>query len=349
MNAVHVVVPAGIDDPQRPSGGNVYDRRVCHGLAALGWRVQEHPVPGSWPRPETAARTALCETLDAVPDHGLTLIDGLVAAAAPDVLAVHGLRLRVTVLLHMPLGEADLRALPGERAVLATVANVVTPSRWARRWLLANYGLRPARVHVAEPGVDAASAAPGTTGGGSLLCVGAVTPHKGHDVLVAALAKLADVPWSCEVAGAQDVAPRFAELVRRRAHRHGISARLRFLGPLTGADLEAAYARADVLVLGSRTETYGMVIAEALAHGLPVIATSVGGVPEALGRAADGRLPGLLVPPGNATALAAAMRDFLAQGRLRGRLREAATDRRRRLPPWSDTAARVANVLAEAA
>lgn len=349
MNAVHVIVPAGIDDPRRPTGGNVYDRRVCRGLAALGWCVREHPVRGPWPRPNTAARTALAEALDAVPEGGLVLLDGLVASAVPDILAGHGSRLRVTVLLHMPLGEADPRARRAERAVLATAAAVVTPSQWARRWLLANYDLCHARVHVAEPGVDATSPAPGTTGGYRMLCVGAVTPHKGHDVLVAALAGLADVAWSCEIAGALDVAPSFADLVRRRAKEYGISARLHFAGPLTGADLEAAYARADVLVLGSRAETYGMVVAEALAHGLPVIATSVGGVPEALGRAADGRLPGLLVPPGNATALAAALREFLAHDRLRRRLRQAAADRRRRLPLWSHTTSRVAHVLTEAA
>jgi glycosyltransferase involved in cell wall biosynthesis len=349
VNAVHVIVPAGIDDRRRPSGGNVYDRHVCHGLAALGWWVHEHPVPGPWPWPDTAARTGLAKALDAVPDRGLVLLDGLVASAVPELLALQGPRLQVVVLLHMPLGEVDPQARRAENAVLATAVAVVTPSRWARQWLLANYGLCPARVHVAEPGVEVTSRATGTTGGDTLLCVGAVTPRKGHDVLVAALAELVDVPWSCEVAGALDVAPGFVDRLRRQARKHGIAARFHFLGPLTGADLEAAYSRADVLVLGSRAETYGMVVAEAVAHGLPVIATWVGGVPEALGRAADGRLPGLLVPPDNATALAAAMRDFLTDGCLRGRLRQAATDRRRRLPLWSHTAARVAHVLIEAA
>ncbi|MFW6034575.1 MAG: glycosyltransferase, partial [bacterium] len=107
--------------------------------------------------------------------------------------------------------------------------------------------------------------------------------------------------------------------------------------------------RADVLVLSSRAESYGMVVAEAVAHGLPVIATSVGGVPEALGRAADGRLPGLLVPAGDARALAAAVRDYLTDGSLRAGLRQAAADRRDRLPRWPDTAGRVAEVLAAAA
>ncbi len=349
MNAVHVIVPAGIDDPRRPSGGNVYDRHVCRGLAALGWSVHEHPVPGSWPWPDHVARSGLAEALDAVPDRGLVLLDGLVASTVPDILTTHGSRLRLAFLLHMPLGEVDLRARPAERAALATAVAVVTPSRWARRWLLAGYGLHPARVHVAEPGVEMPGPAHASAGGDRLLCVGAVTPHKGHDVLVAALGELSDVPWSCAVAGALDVAPGFVEGLCREARRHGIAARLRFLGPLSEADLTSAYARADVLVLSSRAESYGMVVAEAVAHGLPVIATSVGGVPEALGRAADGRLPGLLVPAGDAPALAAAVREFLTDGSLRASLRQAAADRRNRLPRWSHTAGRVAQVLTAAA
>ncbi|MFW6090490.1 MAG: glycosyltransferase family 4 protein [Actinomycetota bacterium] len=349
MNAVHVVVPAGIDDPRRPSGGNVYDRHVCRGLAELGWSVREHPVAGPWPWPDQAARSGLAEALAAVPDRGLVLLDGLVASTVPDILQPHRSRLQLVVLLHMPLGEGDLRARRVERAALATAAAVVTPSRWARRWLLANYGLRPARVQVAEPGVELPATAPGTSRADSLLCVGAVTPHKGHDVLVAALGELAGLPWRCVVAGALDAAPGFVDDLRRRARQHGIAARLDFPGPLTGADLDAAYAGADVLVLASRAESYGMVVAEALAYGLPVIATSVGGVPEALGRAADGRLPGLLVPADDAPALAAAVRDFLTDGSLRGSLRQAAADRRRRLPQWSHTATRVARALTAAA
>ena len=116
-------------------------------------------------------------------------------------------------------------------------------------------------------------------------------------------------------------------------------------GPLSGSELDAAYAEADVLVLASRAETYGMVVTEALSRGLPVIAADVGGVPEALGFGADGTRPGLLVPPGDVAALAEALRLWLTDADLRAALRAAALQRRAGLKDWSETADRVGRVL----
>ena len=121
------------------------------------------------------------------------------------------------------------------------------------------------------------------------------------------------------------------------------------LGPLTGAELERAYAAADLLVLASHAETYGMVVTEALARGLPVIASEVGGVTEALGHGHDGARPGLLVPPGDPAALGAALRAWLGDAGLRGRLRRAARERRASLRGWPATTSVVAGVLAGAA
>src|SRR5581483_5305932 len=119
-----------------------------------------------------------------------------------------------------------------------------------------------------------------------------------------------------------------------------------FPGPRTGAELDQSYAAADLLVLPSRREAYGMVALEALARGLPVVASDVGGVTEALGGDAAGSVPGLLVPPGEPGALGAALRDWLGDAQLRERLRGAARERRESLPRWSATTAAVAEVLA---
>ena len=202
-------------------------------------------------------------------------------------------------------------------------------------------------MHVAEPGVAPAAAAPGTPDGGELLSVATVAPHKGHDVLIAALADVAELGWRCTLVGPR---PR-PRLVRRLARSPcaGIAGRIELAGPRTGDALDAAYAAADVLVLASRSETYGMVVTEALARGLPVIATAVGGVPDTLGRAADGRRPGLLVPAGDSAALAGALRRWLGDPGLRASLRDAAGRRRSGLPGWSATAARVADLLTEVA
>ena len=102
-------------------------------------------------------------------------------------------------------------------------------------------------------------------------------------------------------------------------------------------------------MLASHAETYGMVVTEALARGLPVLATDVGGVTEALGHGDDGTRPGLLVPPGDPAALGAALRRWLDDAELRGRLRRAARERRASLRGWADTTSDVAGVLTEVA
>jgi glycosyltransferase involved in cell wall biosynthesis len=204
-------------------------------------------------------------------------------------------------------------------------------------------------VHVAEPGVDEADLAPGSAAGGALLCVAAVTPDKGHDVLLGGLATAMDLPWRCACVGSLLRDAPFADGVRRRARAGGLGDRVRFPGPCTGAPLDGAYAAADLLVLASHAETYGMVVTEALARGLPVLATEVGGVPEALGHGADGTRPGLLVAPGDSAALGAGLRAWLVDAELRGRLRRAARQRRASLCRWSATTAVVAGVLAGAA
>jgi len=351
VTTVHVVVPEGIGDPARPSGGNTYDRRVCRGLAGAGWSVREHAVPGSWPRPDAASYAALDGVIREIPDDAVVLLDGLLASTAPELLVPQASRLRLVTLVHMPLGHdpADDEARTREGAVLSAAASVVTTSRWARRTLLELYGLPGERVHVAEPGVDAAGLAPGTASAGALLCVAAVIRGKGHDLLLDALARVPDLPWQCLCAGRLDRDPAFVEGLRRRVLDRDLADRVTFPGPLTGADLARGYRAADLLVLASRAETYGMVVTEALAHGLPVVATEVGGVPEALGRAADGHLPGLLVPPGDPAALGAALRAWLGDAALRERLRRAARERRASLSRWSTTASVVSAVLTEAA
>ena len=342
MREVHFVVPADIDDPARPSGGNTYDRRVCQGLAALGWALHEHPVSDA---------PALARAVRRIPDGAVVLLDGLIASAAPEALVPQARRLRQVVLVHMPLGhrprdgEADL-VRAREREVLAAAAAVVTTSAWARGRLGELYALPPGRVHVAEPGVDGAAVAPGTPAGDALLCVAAVTPDKGHDVLLDALTTVADLRWRCACVGSLDRSPAFADGVRRRARDRRLRDRVRFPGPRTRPALDRAYAAADLLVLASRAETYGMVVTEALARGLPVLAADVGGVSEAVGRGVDGVRPGILVPPGDPMALGVALRRWLADDALRARLRRAARERRATLRPWAATASDLAGVLA---
>jgi glycosyltransferase involved in cell wall biosynthesis len=348
---VHVVVPAGFDDPGQPSGGNIYDRRVFAGLAEAGWEVLVATIAAAWPVPGPGARADLARIVSAIPDGETVLIDGLVASPAAAQLLPHAGRIRMTVLLHMPLATAvdshhDAGAERSERAVLRAAAGVVVTSEWTRQQVLTRYAVPACRVHVARPGVDRVDA-PARPVRGHLICVGVLGHHKGQDLLVEALAGLADRDWHCVLAGSLDRDPGFVDQLRTRITRLGYDRRVRLSGVLTGAALSDAYATADVLVAPSRSETYGMTVTEALAHGLPVIAAAVGGLPEALGRTADGTRPGQLIPPGDPAALAGALAGWLGDERHRDRLRAAARQRRPTLSGWEQTTLEIANALKE--
>ena len=336
-----MVLPGNIDDPAAPSGGNGYDRRVCAGLAAAGWSVREHAVPGAWPVPSPADHARLAEILDVLPDGALVLVDGLVASVVPDALAGHARRLRLIPLVHLPRDDDT------EARALASATVIVATSTWTRDRLLRRYALPPSLVHVAAPGVDPAPVVTGTPAGSVLLCVAAVAAHKGQDVLVEALAEVADRPWSLTCVGPLHREPDFVDQLRERITAHRLGDRIRLTGPLVGDRLAAEYAAADLLVHPSRGETYGMVVTEALARGIPVLATAVGGLPDALGHVAGDR-PGVLVPPDQPAALADALRRWWDDAALRERLRRTAGRRRATLDDWTSTTTRITTALRKA-
>ncbi|MFF7647261.1 glycosyltransferase [Streptomyces canus] len=352
LRTVHFVMPGGVDDPTAPSGGNAYDRRVCLDLPGFGWQVERHAVAGSWPRPGAPARTELARTLRDLPDDTVVLIDGLVACGVPEIVVPEAERLQLAVLVHLPLGD-ETGLEPGlalaldakEREVLRAVPAVIATSDWAVRRLVSHHGLAPERVHVATPGADIAPLASGTDGVSRLLCVAAVTPRKGQHRLIEALAGAQDLPWSCVCVGGITQDPEYVAHLRMLIKRYGLQDRLHLAGPKAGAELDASYAAADLMVLTSYAETYGMAVTEALARGIPVLATDVGGVAEAVGRAPDGGVPGILVPPEDPAALAAELRGWFGEADVRRRLKAAARGRRVALDGWATTARSLAGVL----
>jgi glycosyltransferase involved in cell wall biosynthesis len=336
VDTVHLTVVRPVADPALVSGGDVYDARVVDGLRADGWCVDDAQVPGSWPRPDDAARRALAAVLGA--GDGPVLLDGLVACGVPDVVVPHVRRRPTAVLVHLPLGEEQPDLEQAEAAVLHAAGAVVATSPWAARRLRERHGL--ADVTVAVPGVDPAPLATGTDGAHRLLCLGAVTPTKGQDLLVAALAQLREHPWTCDLVGPTGRAPAFVDDLRDAIVCHGLADRVRIPGPRTGVDLDGTWRHADLLVAPSRVETYGMVVSEAFARGIPVLASDAGGLPETVGTG------GVLTPAENVPALVAALHRWFAQPAHRAGLQHSARSSRCRLAPWTQTSRRVQQVLA---
>ncbi|MEZ3161233.1 glycosyltransferase family 4 protein [Microbacterium sp. BWT-B31] len=334
--ALCFVVPEGVDDPLRASGGNVYDLRVAAGLSARGWDVRIMQTDAS----------AAASALSTLPAQALVLVDGLVAGAVPAVVEREAQRLRIVVLAHMVSAAfpgADPRSVEGERRALRAARSVITTSEWTRAELTGREGLPPERVAVALPGTAAAPVTSGTATGGALLCVGVVAAHKGQDVLVDALRMLDPHPrWRCTIAGSLAASPAFADRVARSVVDAGLADRIAMVGVLDGPALDSVYARADLVVAPSRVESYGMVVADALGRGIPVVASAVGGIPQTVA----GSRGAVLVPPGDAVALSRALGRWMDDPAWRACLRDAALRTRSALPRWNDTVDRVEAALA---
>jgi glycosyltransferase involved in cell wall biosynthesis len=348
---VWFVVPDGVDDPEHVSGGDVYDRRIRLELERAGCVVHWTPVPVGdaerAPAEVDPAEDALAAVLARVPSGATVLLDGLVAIGAPDVVAGESGRLDLVVIAHMVASRLlDPAAHDREREALHASRAIVATSGWTRSELLAD-DLARGEIVVARPGSDPAPQAPGTATGGRLLCVGAIAHHKGQDLLVRALQQMHElqVPgrsaWTCTIVG-PDADPGFAAALRRSVVEAGLAGRVRFLGAVPHAEMPGLYAGADVLVVPSRAEAFGMAAAEAVASGLPVLAADVGGLTEAVHGA------GTFVPAGDAWALRVAIEQWLGDPGYRSVLRRGADRARRALPGWDETAATILAVVIRA-
>jgi len=345
MAAVTFAVPGSLD---QPTGGYAYDRRVIAGLRQRGCEVEVIDLGDGFPRPAPGTAGAALPRLLRVPAGRPIVIDGLALGVLPE--AAEGLRAThpVIALVHHPLAlESGLA--PGaaaalrdsERAALAAVRRVVVTSPATRRILAADYGVAAETIAVALPGAEGAADAAVRKPAGetiNLLAVGAVVRRKGYDLLIEALGRLTDLDWRLVIAGDctrdRDAAAELAAtLVQRR-----FGARVRMAGAVSGQELAALHGGADVFVLASRYEGYGMAYANAIAHGLPVIGTRAGAIPETVPEGA-----GILVPPDDVVALAAALRTMIADAGLRERCSAAA--RAARMPTWEAAAQVFLDVL----
>ncbi|MFD1505567.1 glycosyltransferase family 4 protein [Georgenia yuyongxinii] len=374
---------------REPSGGNTFNRELVDALRAGGADVTIRAVPGEWPTAAPADRAVLAAELAAARARDETvLVDAIVACGAPaEVGAAVAAGTTVAVLLHMlPSDVAGLavaerqRRAAAEAAALRAASVVICPSSAAAEDLVRRYGVR---AHVAAPGTRPVPPAAGTRPPAppavgtrppappELMALANLVPGKDQVTLVRALAQVRDLAWTARLVGATGVDPAYTAVVRGEIAAAGLTDRVTLTGAKVGAALEAEWARTDLLVLSSRSETFGLVVLEALAHGVPAVVPAGTGAVEALasgsvgagglsGRAPDGAVPpgravatdpaeppGRAVPPGDPDALAATFREWLTSPPLRDAWAAAARERRGRLPGWDVTAAQVLAALAQ--
>lgn len=362
---LRLVVPGNV---RHNSGGNVYNAALARELAAQGVDVETCALDGAWPVGSTADRRRLSAVLqaDGIHDGGgpgagpsVTLVDGLLACGAPEELAAAAAAGRPAwILLHMPLEDSEL-----ERRALREAAGVICTSRSAAAGLRARHGLNG--VTVALPGTDPAPSAHGSQPP-HLLAVAALMPNKDQSLLLDALSGLTDLAWTAALVGSASADPAYAARLREQAGRLGLQDRVSIPGELRGRELEAEWSRADLSLLISRAETYGLVVTESIARGVPVLVRAGTGAVEALAAgspqshepdplsgafpdtpaAGSARLPGAAVALGtDPSALTGALQRWLTDPALRARWRSAALAARNRLPGWDNTARTILEAL----
>lgn len=347
MKRAAFAVPGSLDTP---TGGYAYDKRIITELRALGWQIDVIDLGAGFPDPDLAMREAALAKLLALPQGCPIVIDGLAYGVMAVEASLLSGRNPLVALVHHPLaletGLAAQRARDlqdSERAALVHARAVIVTGDSTAPILSQDYNVARERITVIWPGTDRPQRAkPGRRASDaiSLLAVGSVIPRKGYEVLIEALSGLKDLPWLLTIAG--DTGRDHDSTLRLQAMIEALALqeRVTVAGAVSGARLADLYARADVFVLASLFEGYGMVFGEAIAQGLPIVATEVG--------AAGSLVPpdaGILVAPGNADALREALRRVIADADLRATMAEAARKAAAQLPRWQQSAADFARVL----
>jgi glycosyltransferase involved in cell wall biosynthesis len=331
-----------------PTGGYAYDRRMIDELSRLGWQIDILNLGEGFPWPDEATRSTAQAQMLATPTGSIIVIDGLALGVLPEAASRLAGRNPLLALVHHPLAlesglsiqQADaLRA--SERTALAAVQAVIVTSAATARLVASDYGVPAERITVVRPGSDQARFTQGSQEDVvRLLSVGAVVPRKGFDVLVAALATLTDLPWRLTIAGDRTRDRDAVAQLDADIARHELEDQIATPGAVSPQCLAALYEKADVFVLASHFEGYGMAYAEAIAHGLPVIGTSAGAIPDTVPPDA-----GLLVAPDDTLALASALRRLITDADLRRRLAGAARAAAVKLPTWQQSAQVFAHAL----
>ena len=347
------------------TGGYLYDKHVSQELAEQGWDVDILSLDAGFPIVDEAVKQATVQRLAAVaPDRDL-VIDGLALGALGEHAQAIRLRRVFVALVHHPLAlelglapDVAQKLHTSERVALGAASGVIVTSPTTSQTLIDQYGVAADQIEVIEPGVDRPRVSPSASPSAlphtsppkpdlkdtnvplKLLSVGAIVPRKGFDVLIQALSQLADLPWTLDIVGDDQRAAETVTQLTALIAQCGLTDRVQLLGAQPREALNHHYQQADVFVLASHYEGYGMAYAEALAWGLPTIGTNGGASAQTLDTPAA-----RVVPTNDAPSLAMALRDLMTDERTRADMRAAALKHASALPTWSSVGERFARAL----
>jgi glycosyltransferase involved in cell wall biosynthesis len=345
MKQVVFAVPG---DLATATGGYVYDRRIVQELPNWGWQADVLDIGASFPRASPAERARAHQQLAALPTGRVIVVDGLAFGVMADTAEALQRSHRVVALVHHPLAfetgleqEEAAQLKESERVALSYAQRVITTSAATARLLTQHFAVPKEKISTIVPGTDRAQIVDRVAGDVvSVLAVGSIVPRKGYDLLIAALGRIPDLPWRLTIAGDPARSPETARALNEQIASLELTERVEILGVLSSEALEALYANADLFVLPSRYEGYGMAYTEAIAHGVPVIGTTAGAIPEAVPKGA-----GMLVPPDDIDELTLILTRLIGDPAERGRLAAGTHAAAAALPTWKDAGRLFAQAL----
>nr|WP_153358448.1 glycosyltransferase family 4 protein [Endobacterium cereale] len=340
-------IPGNIDTP---SGGYGYDRRVIRELRAFGWSVEHIALPSAFPYPGPEDHAEVAARFSAIPDGSLVLVDGLAFGAMPQIAQAESRRLRLVALVHHPLAletgiapQVAERLKDSETVALKASRGLIVTSQATARTLRQEFDVKDAAILVAAPGTDHVTSQqrdrPDVPADDPLiLSVGSLTRRKDHATLISALQSIADRRWHCRIVGSDSMDRTTAQALRQQVAEAGLDARITLTGAVEDVALE--FRRADIFALASQYEGYGMVFAEAMAWGLPIVGCRGGAVGEVVPETA-----GILVRPGDAEGVARALASLLDDPACRLRYARGSSLAGQTLPDWPATARAISDFL----
>lgn len=345
MKKLYFAYPGELDTP---TGGYGYDREIIAGLEDLGWQVELVPLGDGFPFPADETRARAKDVLQHLPDGALLIVDGLAFGVLPEAAAAVSGRLNLHALVHHPLcretGLSEAQAaglLESERLALANSRHIIVTSHATAAQVADLFGVEDGKITVVLPGTAKQEfQARESSGRLRLLSVGTVVRRKGYDLLFSALGELRENDWHLDIVGGLDADPRCHSELLEQLSELELSDRVTFKGAIAPDDLSRFYRNADVFVLASRYEGYGMAYTEALAHGLPVIGSGGGAVADTL---PDGAA--IYCGTEDTEKLRNALNMLMTDERKRLDMAAAARAAAADLPDWTDAAAKFAAAL----
>lgn len=321
---MHLVFLTPSPDPA--GGGSAFNAGLIDALRAAGHTISRQHDAAS------------------LPDDALPVVDGLLLPDLEPSLDALVARDAVIIVHHVSAGAGRDIAIRGavqsiERRMLPAFRRVVATSAGVAERLAADFAV-PA-PHILSPGLaDLPRTPQSPTPPCRILCVGVLTPRKGQDRLLQALARLTDLDWTLTIAGDAGRDPVHAATVLALAEDLHLQSRLTFVPDPAPQTLEAAWQAADLFALATSWEGYPASVAEALRRGIPVITTDVGPLPALVPHAA-----GIVCPPDDPVTFGKCLRRAIFDTALRTAYAEGAWCTGQALPGWPQQALAFAAIL----